>query len=65
MEERGMSEDEFLGFVDKAKEKMGNSLSLDDMYHLVSFFKNNSNSFSATPGVSIFLCAAFKVASVI
>ena len=36
MEERGMSEEEFLSFVDQAKEKMGNSLSLDDMYHLVN-----------------------------
>ena len=46
MEERGMSEDEFLGFVDKAKEKMGNSLSLDDMYHLVN--RNEVNAKVAT-----------------
>ena len=36
MEERGMNEDEFLGFVEQAKEKMNNKLSLEDMYHLVN-----------------------------
>ncbi len=36
MEERGMNEDEFLGFVEQAKEKMSNRLSLEDMYHLVN-----------------------------
>tara|TARA_R100000458_G_scaffold53768_1_gene56325 strand:- start:211 stop:1128 length:918 start_codon:yes stop_codon:yes gene_type:complete len=42
MEERGMNEEEFLSFVDQAKEKMGNSLSLDDMYHLVNRDEVNS-----------------------
>ena len=36
MEERGMNEEEFLGFVEQAKEKMDNKLSLEDMYHLVN-----------------------------
>lgn len=36
MEERGMNEEEFLSFVDQAKEKMSNRLSLEDMYHLVN-----------------------------
>ena len=36
MEERGMNEDEFLGFVEQPKEKMRNRLSLEGMYHLVN-----------------------------
>ena len=43
MEERGMNEEEFLSFVDQAKEKMGNSLSLNDMYHLVNRDEVNKN----------------------
>ena len=36
MEERGMSETEFLSFVDDAKERLDGKLSLDDMYQLVN-----------------------------
>jgi len=43
MQERGMNEEEFLSFVDQAKEKMGNSLSLNDMYHLVNRDEVNKN----------------------
>ena len=42
MEERGMNEKEFLGFVEKAKSKVNGSLSLDDMYHLVNRDEVNS-----------------------
>ena len=48
MEERGMNEEEFLSFVDEAKNKMNDRLSLDDMYHLVNRDKVNKNVATST-----------------
>ena len=43
IKERGMNEEQFLSFIDTAKEKLSNELSLDDMYHLVNRHKVNQN----------------------
>ena len=48
MQERGMSEKEFLSFVEEAKGKMNGSLSLDDMYYLVNKDKVSQNVASNT-----------------
>ena len=48
MEERGMNEDEFLSFVETAKDKLQNSLSLDDMYSLVNKDEVSKNVANAT-----------------
>ena len=48
MEERGMNEDEFLSFVDSAKTKLQNNLSLEDMYSLVNKDEVSKNVANAT-----------------
>ena len=48
MEERGMNEDEFHKFVNEARERLEDTLSLEDMYHLVNRDKVNKNVATST-----------------